>query len=199
MSYIDLAVLVLGGLVLLILVYLAILTRQIALLHLRLQPTGARITDVGPDIGAQLDPLVAQDIHGNQVRLIGDHRARLLLFVSPTCAACQNLMPAVKAIARGYRRGDDAHEVVLITMSEDRDANMEYMHRHGLSRIPYVMSATVAEEFRVWGSPYAVVINADGVVTMKGIVNNVEHLESLLLTPLISLDGQISAVAGRAS
>lgn len=181
MSYIDVTVIFLSGLVVLILVYLAILTRQVALLHLRLQPTGARITDIGPRIGSQLDPLETTDIHGTRVQLVGDGRARLLLFVSPTCHVCQDLMPAVRAIAKSYRRGNASFDVALITKSEDDEANRQFVRTHGLSQLPYVMSAPLAESFQVSGSPYAVVVDADGFVTVKGIVNNVEHLESLLL------------------
>lgn len=185
MSHTDIAVLVLGGIVVLILLYLVILTRQIALLHLRLQPTGARVTDMGPDIGVQLEQYHAQDINGQDVLVVGGQRARLLLFVSPNCSVCHDLMPSVKAISKSYRRGANSHEIVLISVLEERSASLTYAQRHGIRDIPIVASATLAELFRIASTPYAVAIDENGVVKAKGIVNNVEHLESLFIAPAI--------------
>ncbi len=152
MNYHDLVDVILGVLVLGILFYLLILTRQIAMLHLRIQPTGARIVDMGPAIGDQLSPRRTEDINGQSVQLVGDQRARLVLFVSPNCPACHALIPAVKAVARSYQHGADAYDVVLVTTFEDVEANRTYIQRFGLTRIPYVVSAALGAEWGIWGA-----------------------------------------------
>ena len=60
----------------------------------------------------------------------------------------------------------------------------EQSHRHshtghGLSRLPYVLSAQVGMAFGVGKLPYAILIDELGVIRAKGIVNTREHLESL--------------------
>jgi methylamine dehydrogenase accessory protein MauD len=50
-----------------------------------------------------------------------------------------------------------------------------------LEHLPYVNSPQVAMAFQVGKLPYAVLIDAQGVIRAKGLVNNREHLESLIV------------------
>jgi len=156
---------------------LVLLVRQVGMLHLRLQPAGARTTNVGPEIGMTLPEIQADDIHGNLVPIISYGRARLLFFIAPPCTACTELLPAAKTIARSERGRFD---VVFITAFEDEAVNRTYVAQQGLADWPYVASAHLAQEYGVLGTPYALAIDADGIVRAKGIVNHIEHLESLV-------------------
>lgn len=78
------------------------------------------------------------------------------VFVSPGCRACQALEPAIAHLA--------AHPgAQLLVLDEQRDA---------------LAWRTAA----VPGSPYAVALNADGVVLAKGTFNTAEQLESVPAT-----------------
>lgn len=174
-----------------------VLLRQIGLLHLRLQPAGARMTNVGPEIGTMLPERRADDLAGHSVAIIDHRRPRLLLFVSPHCGACDELMPAVKTIAKGER---ETLDVILITANDDEAANRAYVKKHGLSDIPYVVSADVAWDLRVMTTPHALIIDTAGVVRGKGMVNHIEHLESLveaLSTGHGTIQSYVAATSGR--
>jgi hypothetical protein len=55
------------------------------------------------------------------------------------------------------------------------------VQRLALERFPYVNSPQVGMAFHVGKLPYAILIDAAGVIRAKGLVNNREHLESLLI------------------
>ena len=55
------------------------------------------------------------------------------------------------------------------------------IRQFSLERLAYVNSPQVGMAFQVGKLPYAVLIDADGVIRAKGLVNSREHLESLLV------------------
>lgn len=175
------------------------LLRQIGVLHLRLRPAGARTMNAGPDLGARLPEARAHDAFGREVDVVAMGRPRMLLFVSPECSVCEGLLPGVKTIAKAERRRMD---VVLLTALEDEKANRAYVEDRKLGGIPYVASRTLAESYRVMSAPYAVVLDEQGVVRAKGLVNHIEHLESLIEALRIghpTLESYIRAENGRTS
>ena len=52
---------------------------------------------------------------------------------------------------------------------------------HGLQRVTYLNSAQVGMAFQVGKLPYAILIDEEGVIRAKGLVNSREHLESLAI------------------
>ena len=54
------------------------------------------------------------------------------------------------------------------------------LERHKLAQVPCTVSLDLNEKYQVTTAPYAVLIDAQGVVRSKGAVNHAEHLESLL-------------------
>jgi methylamine dehydrogenase accessory protein MauD len=158
-------------------IVLIALLRQIGLLHLRLQPIGARTTNVGPEIGETLPRTQVEDFFGRAIEIAEPGRPQLLLFIAPDCDVCGDLMLAMKAIAR-----QEANRLgfVVLTSSEDKDLNTSYVNRHGLHNIPFVASSAVGGRFGVLGFPYAVLADERGIVRSKGIVNHIEHVESLI-------------------
>ena len=50
---------------------------------------------------------------------------------------------------------------------------------HGLEDAIYVVGPEIGMTYQIGKLPYAVLIDADGVLRAKGLVNNREHLESL--------------------
>jgi methylamine dehydrogenase accessory protein MauD len=102
-------------------------------------------------------------------------QSRLLLFVSPACPVCKKLLPIARSFAHAERL-----DVVLVGDGDEAEQR-SMIHEFGLEGLPYVNSPQVGMTFHVGKLPYAILIDAAGVIRAKGLVNNREHLESLLV------------------
>ena len=161
------------------------LTRQVGLLHKRITPLGARMTSEGPGIGEAAPAIDALDLDGQAVSLASARgKSTLLVFVSAACESCADLMPSLRSLRRSERR----HlEIVLLSVYGDEATNAEYARTHKLEDIPLVRSQEHAETYGVTVPPYAVLVGPDGLVKAKGLVNHLEHLESLLTAARLGL------------
>lgn len=152
------------------------LARQVGILHLRLGPRGAlEIDEEGPPLGEAPEPIEAMDLDGRTLVVAGPGGDRFLLFVSPGCPLCHEVLPSVKAIARSAGLA----AVVVADVAED-DARPVYGRRD--IGAPVVAGPEIASAFRVPGTPYAVVLDGSGTVVAKGTVNNLEQVEGLVAT-----------------
>jgi methylamine dehydrogenase accessory protein MauD len=161
-----------------LLLLVVVLIRQIGLLHRRFAPTGARMINSGPEIGDQAPEVEGISLRGQRLR-VGGARAKqlLLMFVSPACSNCKKIMPAILSLQKSERATLD---IMLVTLTSDETSNREFAAQHGLINIPYIISGDIGLQYKVLLSPYGVLIDREGRVQSKGIVNNFEHLESLL-------------------
>jgi methylamine dehydrogenase accessory protein MauD len=154
------------------------MVRQVGILHERVAPMGALTTDRGPEVGEMAPDLRISTIDARPLRLGGPSesgRSRLLLFVAPTCPVCKKLLPIARSFAQGERL-----DVVLVGDGEVAEQR-EMIAQHGLQGMAYVNSPQVGMAFHVGKLPYAVLIDEDGVIRAKGLVNSREHLESLAI------------------
>jgi len=159
-------------------VALLALGRQIGILHTRLAPAGALMTSAGPKVGELAPVITVDDLDGKPVVFGGPREAaQLILFVSPTCPICKVLVPAAKSMARSERR-----RLALAFASDggERAQHEHYVADMGLERFPYIVSLELGMKFEVGKLPYAVLIDKDGILRSKGLVNSREHLESLV-------------------
>lgn len=184
MSNTLVAILILLTLVVLVMMFgLIALARQIGILHTRLAPAGALMTTAGPKPGETISNMTIPDIHGKPVELgnTGDNAkagmAQLILFVSPTCPICKQLVPTAKSMARSEKLslifGSDGGQV------ED---HLQYIEKMKLENYSYIVSLELGMRFEVGKLPYAVLIDEKGLLRSKGLVNSREHLESLTLS-----------------
>ena len=156
------------------------LARQIGVLHERVAPLGALMTDHAVDVGQAAPVLEVADLAGDKLRLGGaraDGRSQLLLFVSPTCPMCKKLLAVAKSFVRSERR----HLGLALVGDGERGEQEKFVRDQKLEALPYVVSPVVGMTYQVGKLPYAVLIDEAGVVRAKGLVNNREHLESLLV------------------
>ncbi len=164
-----LAVLVLGLLV-------WALSRQVGVLFERVAPMGALVTDAGPAVG-QPSPIF--DLTGLQSEqlVIGGPQAQptLLFFLAPTCPVCKKLTPILKNVAR-----DEARALRVVLASDGEGDHLQFMREQGLQALPYVLSTELGMSYRVSRLPYAVLMDRQGTVRAKGLVNSREQLDSLL-------------------
>jgi methylamine dehydrogenase accessory protein MauD len=154
------------------------LARQVGILHERVAPMGAMTSDQGLAVGEMSPHLSVSTLVGDRLALGGANvqgRSRLLLFVSPTCPVCKKLLPIARSFAHAERL-----DVVLVGDGDDAEQRA-MIHEFGLEGLAYVNSPQVGMTFQVGKLPYAILIDAAGVIRAKGLVNNREHLESLLI------------------
>ncbi|MBW2245140.1 MAG: methylamine dehydrogenase accessory protein MauD [Deltaproteobacteria bacterium] len=153
------------------------LTRQIGLLHERLAPMGALAQQRGPEVGDAASVHVLTDLSGRSVNVGGPLAGTrtLLFFLSPSCPVCDTLLPTLLRVARDEAPG---LRVVLASDGEPEEHH-RFRSRKGLDDQYYVLSRELGLAFAVSKLPTAILIDEEGIVRAKGIVNTREHLESL--------------------
>ena len=182
-------------LVIVLAVVVLALTRQIGLLHERVAPAGALATLRGPEVGDAAPVLTAPTLAGDALALGGeepDGRRTLLFFLSPTCPVCKTLLPTLQRIVR-----EEAPALRLVCASDGPPEEHRALARdQGLAPADYVLSEPLGRAFEVSKLPYAVLIDASGVVRAKGLVNTREHVESLFEAERLEV-GSIQQLAAR--
>jgi methylamine dehydrogenase accessory protein MauD len=154
------------------------LLRQVGILHERIAPAGALVGSEGPRVGEEAPVQSVEDWSGRRLRIGGanaDGRATLLFFVSPTCPVCKTLLPQAGAVCAA----EDRRARLVVASDGPREEHAAFVRAHALDRGDYVLSAELGLAFQVGRLPYAVLIDGDGVVCARGLVNTREHLESL--------------------
>ena len=154
------------------------LFRQVGTLHERLGPVGALTLSGGASVGEVARRFDLPSINGGMVQLGGhaaDGLATMIFFLSPTCPICKSLLPIVRSLAKEH-----AGTVRLVLASDgDEPGQRKMIEREKLSAYPFVLSTDLGRAHGVGKLPYAVILDAEGKVAAKGLVNNREHVESL--------------------
>jgi methylamine dehydrogenase accessory protein MauD len=178
MSALAVSNVVLWVLVLTLAAVVLALTRQLGVLHQRIAPAGALMLNRGLAVGEPAPALELAALDGRALKVgvaRDDGRSTLLLFVSPTCPVCKSLLPAVKSSRKDERSWMD----VILASDGDATAQREFVRAQGLEEIPYVVSAALGLAYQVSRLPFAALLDEQGVLRARGLVNSREHLESL--------------------
>ncbi|MBV8618530.1 MAG: methylamine dehydrogenase accessory protein MauD [Curvibacter sp.] len=152
------------------------LSRQVGILYERIAPMGALMMDAGPAVGSAAPRLDVRSLNGELLH-IGAPAARstLLFFLSPTCPVCKKLLPILDAIRR-----DEAPWLQVVLASDGEQPEHEvFRQKAGLGHYPYLLSQELGMSFRIAKLPYAVLIDGQGVLRAKGLVNSREQIDSL--------------------
>ncbi len=154
------------------------LTRQIGVLHERIAPMGALTIDRGPAVGAPSPVFDLLDIRQRPTsigRPAADGTSTFLMFVSPSCPVCKKLLPVVKSIAKSEP------SLRLVFASDGERVEQErFVRAQRIEDYPLVLSAEMGMAFQVGKLPYVVLIDEQGTIRAKGLVNTREHLESIV-------------------
>ncbi len=164
-------VIVLAGVVLALL-------RQVGVLHERVSPVGALVLHGGPKAGEKAPELELPDWSGEAQSLgapAADGRSTLLFFLSPSCPVCKTLLPVLDSVRSAERRWLR----VVLASDGPRAEHEAFVREHRLERLGYVLSTELGLAYGVAKLPYAVLVDAAGVVRATGLVTSREHLESL--------------------
>lgn len=155
------------------------LARQIGVLHMRVAPAGALTPARGPAVGEKSPRLDLATIDGAQVAIgkaLAAGRKQLLMFVSPHCPICKELIPVAKSFVK-------REDLDIVFMGDDELADQRAMiARTGIEGMPFVNNSAAGRIFQVDKLPHAVLIGEDGTILSKGLVNSREHLESLVVS-----------------
>jgi methylamine dehydrogenase accessory protein MauD len=154
------------------------LTRQLGVLHERIAPAGALMMNRGPAVGQRVEPIDVVDLTGRPLRIgapRADGRSTLILFVSPSCPVCKALLPVMKSSREQERSWLD---MVLASDGEPAE-HRQFVGDQGLHEFPYVVSAALGLNYQVNRLPYAALLDGEGLLRARGLVNSREHLESL--------------------
>ncbi|MDV5139712.1 thiol-disulfide isomerase [Chimaeribacter arupi] len=166
-----LTVLVVG----LIVAFLA-LSRQVGVLFERITPVGAMINDNGPAIGDPSPVFTLPSLNHGPVTLGGvQAKSTLVFFLSPTCPICKTLLPVVKNLHTAER----AWLNIVLASDGDSEKQRAFIRQQQLDDIPYVLSQELGMTWRVAKLPFSVLLNPQGVITSKGLINSREQFESL--------------------
>ena len=152
------------------------LSRQVGVLFERVAPMGALVTDAGPAVGQPSPIFDLIGLQSEQV-VIGGPQAKptLLFFLAPTCPVCKKLIPILKHLAR-----DEASSLRVVLASDGEGDHLQFLRAQGLQAMPYLLSTELGMSYRVSRLPYAVLMDRQGTVRAKGLVNSREQLDSLL-------------------
>jgi len=154
------------------------LARQIGVLHERIAPAGALLLQGGPKVGEQLPEYELRGLDGRLLRLGGqraDGRSTLLFFLSPSCPVCKTLLP----VLRSSRRSEADWLDIVLASDGDLQEQHRFVNEQQLDEFPYLVSSELGLALEVARLPYAVLVDEQGVIRAKGLVNSREHLESL--------------------
>jgi methylamine dehydrogenase accessory protein MauD len=166
------------GFLVLALVCLA-LARQVGVLHQRIAPAGALSLPQPLKLGELAPQMTLAGLDGSAVKIGGVRggRSQLVLFLSPDCAICETLLPAVRSAHSAERNWLD----IILASDGGSDKHAAFVRDKGLGAFPYVLSEHLGRTFGVAKLPYAVLIDEAGKLTSTGLVNTREHLESLFV------------------
>lgn len=167
---------ILWVIVLALVVLVLALSRQIGVLYERVAPMGALTMDKGPQVGDAAPVMELQDLRGRALTVgVAGPRSQLIFFMSPTCPVCKKLLPILKSI-----QGAEGQWVDIVLASDgEMPEHLAFYQKAQLDSFPYVLSTQLGMGFQISKLPYAVLIDENGIVRGKGLVNSREQLESL--------------------
>jgi methylamine dehydrogenase accessory protein MauD len=171
------AVIVLWLVVIALLIVVFALARQVGILFERVAPMGALMTDAGPKVGEASPRFDLMTLDGKPLT-IGDGSAKdmLVFFLSTTCPVCKKLLPVLKSLKQAEGKSLD----IVLASDGEHAAHLAFHKAAGLGDFAYVLSPDLGMTYRVNRLPFAVLLDKEGVVRGKGLVNSREQLESLM-------------------
>jgi methylamine dehydrogenase accessory protein MauD len=154
--------------------------RQLGLIQLRLgDDPGALITDTGLERGVQAPEFVAANSETGEPVALSSLPAvpRLLVFASPGCLSCRELIPGLNEV-RKTRSGEFDF---LVVCRGDIESCRGFGRMNRLEA-PMVVDTNgqIEKDYLVTLTPFAYLLDHEGRVVIRGVANDWRQLESLL-------------------
>ncbi len=172
------------------------LVRQVGVLHERITPVGALMLAKGLKVGELAPTIPLEALSGAALTVGGtrtDGRSLLVMFVSPTCPVCKALLPVLKS----SRKSESDWLDVILASDGDLAEQRAFVSEHGLDSFPYVVSSPLGVSYQVSRLPYAVILDSEGILRARGIINSREHLESLFEAKRLGVASMQDFLEGR--
>lgn len=150
---------------------LFLLVRQVGILMGHLGPVGARQTRQGPRVGENVAAHIARHIG------LTFEQPTLLIFGSQSCAVCELVSAAAETLCRHWR--SDARFVLVYDEPDAAAPRLEDRLRFGVRRLT---GDGLRQALDIKLLPFALMVDEEGLVVARGLVNDISHLESLLET-----------------
>lgn len=167
---------ILSVLVLLLIVAFIALSRQVGVLFERITPVGAMLNNNGPKTGEITSIYRLLSLNNGEITIGGQkNKHQLVLFISPTCPICKVLYPVIGSIKKSESKWLD----IVLASDGDKQQHRAFIEQQQLGDIPYVLSPELGIAWQVAKLPFAVLLDEQGKIISKGLINNREQLESL--------------------
>jgi len=154
------------------------LVRQIGILYERVAPAGALMTGSGLKTGEKIPVFDLESLDGRAIRIGGKNsngKSMLLFFLSPTCPVCKTLIPTLAAM----RKSEASWLEIIFASDGDEKKHRQWLRENKLESWPYILSEQLGMTMQVAKLPFAALIDENGILCARGLVNTREHIESL--------------------
>jgi methylamine dehydrogenase accessory protein MauD len=154
--------------------------RQLGLMQLRLgDDPGALITDSGLERGSPAPDFNGiESESGDLVRLSElDAKPRVLVFASPGCLSCRELIPGLNEVRKTRKNEFD----FLVICRGDVESCQGFGRMNRLEAPMLVdTNGQIEKDYQVTLTPFAYLLDHEGNVVIRGIANDWRQLESLI-------------------
>lgn len=154
--------------------------RQLGMLHLRFgDDPGALITETGLDRGVVAPDFSAVEPETGHALRLSDMLgvARVLVFMSPNCVSCRQLVPHLNEVLETRRTEFD----FVVLCRGDRKSCVEMARITRLrARMLVDESGAIERAYGVTLTPFSYLLDHQGRVLMRGIANTWRQLEALI-------------------
>lgn len=147
-----------------------VLFRQLGIM---VMGTARGVNQSGIPVGNKMPRATTTTLQGakwSTGELIG--RPSLMLFGSPTCKECAEILPDFQRIAMM----NNVKPILLLFSSAD--LALDYVRKIAYDDEVLIVSSEFANHLDVQVTPYAYAVDANGTIRHKGLVNSREQLEA---------------------
>jgi len=165
-------------LILVLAVMVFALVRQIGILFDHVAPAGALMTGSGLKTGEEIPVFKLETLNGQAIRIGGKNssgKSTLLFFLSPGCPVCKTLIPVLAAM----RKSEADWLEIILASDGDEKKHRKWLRKSKLNSWPYILSEQLGMTMQVAKLPFAALIDENGILCARGLVNTREHIESL--------------------
>lgn len=143
----------------------------------RVAPLGALVpTKAAAD---HLNATTLRNLAGETVIIGGirqNRQTQLLIFVSGSCPVSRKMVPIAKSFARRERLS------LMFCGDDTLDEQKHTVETLGIPPSTFINDNIIGRDLGVDRLPFAALLSTTGAVQARGLVNSLEHLESLLNT-----------------
>lgn len=152
-----------------------LLLRQLGVMYLG---TAQGVARDGLPVGAKAPDFTVESMEGRSVSL-ADFRGLplLLVFGSPNCRPCRQLVPDLNVFASEQR---EALSVLFLSRGEPEETRRFASEVDIQVPMASHPDESLPEAFKARVTPFAFLLDGEGVVQAKGLANNRSHLDMLL-------------------